>query len=210
MLLSMSYSWLDALQRVRAIAQTGLTYGRDEYDLERYRELAAIAEQGLAELLGVSPETVSERYVLEKGYPTPKVDVRTAVFSGDRILLVRESADDLWTMPGGWADETDSPRQAAEREVEEESGYRVKVTRLVSLKDRRAHDYQPRMLGGCYKIFFLAELLGGSPATSLETSAVEFFPLDHLPPLSLGRTLPEDVEQAFAVHRDPTRPIVID
>ncbi|HEY8943370.1 MAG TPA: NUDIX hydrolase [Polyangiaceae bacterium] len=206
----MPYSWLDALQRVRAIAQTGLTYGRDEYDLERYRELTAIAEHALAELLRVSPELVAERYVLEKGYPTPKVDVRTAVFSEDRVLLVRESADNLWTMPGGWADETDSPRQAAEREVEEESGYRVKVTRLISLKDRRAHDYQPKMLGGCYKIFFLADLLGGSPATSLETSAVDFFALDRLPPLSVGRTLREDVEQAYAAHRDPTTPIVID
>lgn len=206
----MSAISLDALQRLHAIAQTGLTYSQNPYDLERFRELAAIAEQGLADLLEVDLETVRRHYALDQGYPTPKIDVRTAVFSDGRILLVRESADGLWTMPGGWADETDSPREAAEREVLEESGYRVKVTRLVSLKDRRAHGYTPRTLGGCYKLFFMAELIGGTPTTSLETTAVEFFSPGQLPPLSLGRTLPEDVAQTYAAYLDPSTATIID
>jgi ADP-ribose pyrophosphatase YjhB (NUDIX family) len=201
---------LDSLQRLHAIAQIGLAYSTNPYDLERFREIAGIAEQGLAALLEEDIEAIRSHYDLDKGYPTPKVDVRTAVFSAERLLLVRESADGLWTMPGGWADETDSPRQAAEREVLEESGYRVRVTRLVSVKDRRAHGYVPKILGGCYKLFFLAEMLDGAAKTSLETTAVEFFSLDRLPPLSLGRTLPEDIEQAYAAHCDPTRETVID
>jgi ADP-ribose pyrophosphatase YjhB (NUDIX family) len=206
----MSFDWLDSFQRLRAIAQTGLTYGEGAYDHERYQEIRAIAEAGLAELLLTSPRTLAEHYALEKGYPTPKVDVRTAVFSEGRILLVREAADGLWTMPGGWADEQDSPRHAAEREVQEESGYRVRVTRLFALKDRRAHAYRPLHLGGCYKLFFLAELLGGNPTTSLETTGVDFFSLDALPALSLGRTLPEDIHEAHAAHRDPTLPLIVD
>jgi hypothetical protein len=98
-----------------AAAQTGLAYSQNPYDLERFTEVRAIAEQGLAELLRASPEAVTEHYALERGYPTPKIDVRTAVFSEERILLVRESADGLWTMPGGWADDSDSPRHAAEQ-----------------------------------------------------------------------------------------------
>jgi ADP-ribose pyrophosphatase YjhB (NUDIX family) len=206
----MTIAWFAALQRLRAIAQTGLAYSQNPYDLERFTEVRAIAEQGLVELLRASPEAVTEHYALERGYPTPKIDVRTAVFSEERILLVRESADGLWTMPGGWADDSDSPRHAAEREVLEESGYRVCVTRLVAVKDRRLHAYVPRMLGGCYKLFFLAQLIDGAPATSLEITEVGFFGLDQLPPLSLGRTLPEDIAQAYAVHRDPSLAVTFD
>jgi ADP-ribose pyrophosphatase YjhB (NUDIX family) len=206
----MAFDWLSQLQRLRAIAQTGLTYSQNPYDLERFEEIQVLAERGLAELLMASPEAIAEQYQLQRGYPTPKIDVRTAVFLENRILLVREAADGLWTMPGGWADETDSPRQAAEREVLEESGYVVEVTRLVSLKDRRLHDYQPKTLGGCYKLFFLAKLLGGAPATSLETSGAEFFDIAALPALSLGRTLPADVREAHAAHCDPECPIIID
>jgi 8-oxo-dGTP pyrophosphatase MutT (NUDIX family) len=43
------------------------------------------------------------------GYATPKVDVRAAVFDGERLLLVREREDNCWTLPGGWADVGDSP-----------------------------------------------------------------------------------------------------
>jgi ADP-ribose pyrophosphatase YjhB (NUDIX family) len=210
MLGRMSFVWLDAMRRLRAIAQTAFTYSKNPYDLERFHEVAAIAEQALSELLNVSPASIHDHYAIEQGYPTPKVDVRTAVFSAGRILLVREAVDGLWTMPGGWADETDSPRQAAEREVEEESGYRVSVTRLVSVKDRRSRGYQPRILGGCYKLFFLADMIDGTPRTSLETTEVAFFDLDQLPELSIGRTLPEDILQAQAAHQDPTIPVVVD
>jgi len=199
-----TFDWLTAAQRLRAIAQTGLTYSQDRFDLERYRELTAMAHGMLAELLSSSPAAVSELFALERGYPTPKVDVRTAVFSEGRVLLVKEWLDGGWTLPGGWADETDSPREAAERECREESGFEVVVTRLVALKDRRLHAYVPRSLGGIYKVFFLAELSGGSAKTSHETTDVGFFALDALPPLSLARTLPEDIQQAHRHQLDAT------
>jgi ADP-ribose pyrophosphatase YjhB (NUDIX family) len=206
----MSFVWIDALQRLRAIAQTGLTYGTGAYDLERYEEITSIVDAGLVELLRCPPERVTENYLLTKGYPTPKLDVRTAVFVECQVLLVRETADGKWTLPGGWIDETDSPREAAEREVREESGYLVTVTRLVAIKERSRHAYRPKMLGGCYKLFFLANLVGGAPTTSIETSEVSFFPLDNLPPLSEGRCLPEDVQQAYAAHLDSHVPPIID
>ncbi|MGC4064434.1 MAG: NUDIX hydrolase N-terminal domain-containing protein [Polyangiaceae bacterium] len=144
----MSDLLLHALQRLHAIAQTGLTYSKDPYDLERFAEVRVLAETGLACLLDADEKALTEHYALERGYPTPKVDVRTAVFSEDRILLVREAVDGLWTMPGGWADETDSPKQAAEREVREESGFEVEVTRLVSLKDSKSAWLQPESARG--------------------------------------------------------------
>lgn len=200
----MTLDWLGTAQRLRAMAQTGLTYSTDRFDQQRYTELNALAHSMLAELLGAEPSQVQEVFALDKGYPTPKIDVRTAVFSDGRILLVKEWLDGGWTMPGGWADEHDSPREAAEREVLEESGYIVEVQRLVALKDRRRHPYPHRTLGGCYKLFFLAELKGGAARTSDETTDVGFFKPEELPPLSLARTLPEDIEQARVHLLDPS------
>jgi ADP-ribose pyrophosphatase YjhB (NUDIX family) len=206
----MSFDWLVAAQRLRAMAQTGLTYSQDRFDLERYRELTTIAERMLAELLLQPPDRVSEAFALEQGYPTPKLDVRTAVFCEGRILLVQEWLDGGWTLPGGWADEGDSPREAAERECREESGYEVTVTRLIGLRDRGRHPYRPRHLGGLWKVLFLAEVTGGAPALSHETTGVGFFALDQLPPLSLARTLPADIELARRYDLDPLLPPTFD
>ena len=206
----MSFIWIDALQRLRAIAQTGLTYSKDPYDLERYTEITQIVDRGLVELLKAPPATIADVYSLAKGYPTPKLDVRTAVFVAGQILLVRETVDGKWTLPGGWIDETDSPREAAEREVHEESGYQVKVTRLFAIKDRNRRGYERRMLGNCYKLFFLADLVSGTPTPSLETSEVAFFSLQNLPPLSEGRTRREDIEDANRARLDQGLPPIID
>ncbi len=202
--------WRESLKRLRAIAQTGQAYTQDPYDLERYRELQRMAETLLAELLDSTPEVLRSVYLPEKGYPTPKVDVRAGVFRHDRILLVRETSDGRWTLPGGWADEHDSPRQAVEREVVEESGYRVRAERLVAVKDRHLHPYEPVRLERVYKLFFLCELEGGEAATSLETDAVDFFPLNGLPPLSTGRTLAADIGMLAAARAGPERPCYFD
>ena len=199
----MNFDWLAAAERLRAMAQTGLTYAQGRFDLARYRELDGMAVDMLAALLDQPPNVLTERFDLEKGYPTPKVDVRTAVFREGRVLLVKEWLDGLWTMPGGWADETDAPSEAAARECREESGYEVKIVRLIALRDRRRHAYQPRSLGGIYKLFFLGELTGGEAMVSDETTDVGFFPLEALPPLSLARTLPEDIELAYRHALEP-------
>jgi ADP-ribose pyrophosphatase YjhB (NUDIX family) len=199
----MALDWLAAAQRLRAMAQTGLTYSEGRFDRERYEELREISHAMLAELLDRTPAQISEAFCVETGYPTPKVDVRTAVFSEGRVLLVKEWLDGAWTLPGGWADEPDSPRAAAEREVREESGYIVRVTRLFAVRDRRLHSYRPQHLGGIYKLLFLADLIGGEARVSNETTDVGFFALDALPPLSLSRTLPQDIQQAFVHQLDP-------
>lgn len=199
----MSFDWLVAAQRLRAMAQTGLTYSTDRFDLQRYHELTTIAQGMLAELLTSPPAVLAEAFAIEKGYPTPKLDVRTAVFSEGRVLLVQEWLDGGWTLPGGWVDEGDSPSGAAERECREESGYEVKVTRLIALRDRNRHEYRPRHLTSIWKVLFLAELVGGEAKVSEETTDVGFFALDQLPSLSLGRTLPADLELARRYALDP-------
>lgn len=202
--------WRENLKRIRAIAQTGQTYSRDPYDRERYQELEDMALALMAKLLDSPPEVLRSVYLPEKGYPTPKVDVRAGVFRKDRILLVRETGDGRWALPGGWGDEHESPKQSIARETQEESGYQVRAERLVAVKDRHLHAYTPKRLERIYKLFFLCELTGGEAGTSLETDAVGFFPLDDLPPLSLGRTLPDDVMLLDEFRRAPDRACYFD
>lgn len=211
--------WLAWAKRLRAIAQTGLAYSRDGYDLERFEEVTRIAERMLASLTDTPPARLRGIYLPERGYPTPKVDVRAGVFQGgdDRdadapatVLLVRETSDGCWSLPGGWADEEDSPRQSIEREVAEESGYRVRAVKLAAVRDRNLHPYRPRRLERVYKLLFLCELEGGAPGVSLETDAARFFPLDALPELSQGRTLGADIELLWRHRREPALPTSFD
>jgi ADP-ribose pyrophosphatase YjhB (NUDIX family) len=204
-------AWLDRARRLRAIAQTGRAYTRDRFDRERYEELDSIANAMLADLTGVPLDRIVGVYVSERGYPTPKVDVRAGVFDdAGRVLLVREASDGRWALPGGWADEQESPRGACEREVFEESGYRVSASKLAAIKDRSLHPYAPTRLEHVYKLFFVCELMGGAAATSLETTAARFFALDALPELSVGRTLSDDVRLLWMHRCEPTRPCLFD
>jgi ADP-ribose pyrophosphatase YjhB (NUDIX family) len=130
----------------------------------------------------------------EGGYVTPKVEVRGAVFraADGKVLLVRETADGLWTLPGGWADVNDSPSGAVRREIEQESGFRVRVAKLAALYDRNAHGHT-QSLHHSWKAFFLCEIEGGEARGSYETDGVDFFDPDDLPPMSIGRCTPQQV-----------------
>jgi ADP-ribose pyrophosphatase YjhB (NUDIX family) len=203
-------NWLETISRLRAIAQTGLAYSRDPYDLERFAELQESAERMLGWLVGAEPERISDIYFPDRGYPTPKIDVRAGVFVNDTVLLVQESSDGRWSLPGGWGDEHDSPRSCVEREVLEESGFRVSANKLVAVKDRHLHAYQPRGLHRVYKLFFLCDLLGGEARPSVETTAAQFFPIEQLPELSLGRTLPDDVALLYAHLNDSSLTCYVD
>ena len=206
-----SQAWLDRARRLRAIAQIGQTYTTDRYDRERFDELAAMEQRMLADLIDAPLEAIAGIYLPERGYATPKVDVRAGVFDADgRVLLVQEASDGCWALPGGWADEQESPKLACEREVFEESGYQVRAIKLAAIKDRSLHPYTPARLEHVYKLFFVCELLGGSEAVSIETTAAAFFPMDALPPLSLGRTLADDVRLLWTHRSDTMLPTYFD
>jgi ADP-ribose pyrophosphatase YjhB (NUDIX family) len=202
-------AWLHFAERVQAIAQTGLAYARDPYDRERYEQLRGIAVEMAASGLGVPAAEVEVAFASGHGYPTPKVDVRAVVFRGEELLLVRERRSGRWTFPGGWADVGDTPSVAAERETREESGYRVRATKLVALLDKARHEHPPSV-DYTYKVLIGCRLEGGRPATSHEVDAVAFFPRGAAPELDLDRTTPGQLTLAWAHHDDPTRPTDFD
>jgi ADP-ribose pyrophosphatase YjhB (NUDIX family) len=193
--------WLLWARELQAIAQTGLTFSKDPYDLERFQRLRAIAVQMLAVGSNTPIERVQGLFNQDVGYPTPKVDVRAAVFRGDRIRLVREIGDGRWTLPGGWADVNQSARECVEREVKEESGFDARAIKLAGVYDYRRQGNISSHPYSIYKLFFVCELIGGEARASLETSAVEFFARDRLPELSLGRVNPEQIASMYR-HRE--------
>ncbi len=205
----MDPSWLDRAKRLQAIAQTGLTFVRDPYDRERYEAVRDIAAEMIADGSGADPRVVGPLFAAESGYATPKVDVRAAMFRDERILLVKERADGGWTLPGGWADVGDSPRMAVEREAVEESGYEVRAVKLAAVYDRNLHGHTPHLFH-IWKLFFLCEIIGGSPRPSVETEAVEFFAVESLPPLSTGRVTARQIEHMLEHRRRPERPTTFD
>jgi ADP-ribose pyrophosphatase YjhB (NUDIX family) len=197
-------AWLLWARELQAIAQTGLTFGADAYDLERYQRLREIAIAMLAQGSDTPVERIRAFLERDLGYPTPKVDVRAAVFRDDRILMVREVSDGGWTLPGGWADVNQSPRECVEREIREESGFEARAVKLAAVYDYRRQGNVHPIPYSIYKLFFLCELTGGEARPSIETSAVEFFALEALPELSAGRTNARQVARMFAHRRDPT------
>lgn len=202
--------WLGWARELQAMAQAGLTFARDPYDLERYRRLRTLSLQIMAEGAGTALERLEALFAQDLGYPTPKVDVRGAVIQGGQILLVREASDGRWTLPGGWADVNQSARECVEREIREESGYQARAIKLAAVWDSQRQGYAYPHPYTIYKMFFVCELVGGSAQTSLETSAVAFFPASDLPELSLGRVNAAQIARMFAHHREPGLPADFD
>ena len=186
------------------MAQTGLTYTHNEYDLLRYNRLAEIAAENVASQTELSKESVLENFQVQPGYATPKVDVRAAVIRAGKILLVQERADGKWSMPGGWADVGESPSAMVRREVWEESGFTVKVSKLVGIYD--ANHIEPLQFYHAYKMIFMCTLAGGQARPSNETLAVDFFDLEALPPLSEFRTNKSMMGEVFEHYANSQRP----
>jgi ADP-ribose pyrophosphatase YjhB (NUDIX family) len=202
--------WLRWAREIQSLAQTGLHYAGNDFERQRAERLLEIAAEIAAEHGDLDLEHVRRAFREQPGYVTPKVDVRGAVFEGGELLLVREGIDNNWTMPGGWADVGETPRQAVEREVHEESGLVVHAERLIGVYEVN-RDLDPIDLFHAYKLTFLCIRRGGEARPSLETPEVRFFELGSLPEnFSGSRTTPRHISDAIAVFQDPDRPVVFD
>jgi ADP-ribose pyrophosphatase YjhB (NUDIX family) len=185
--------WITELQ---AIAQNGLTYAHNEFDKERYLRLRELTTE-LAAYSSQQPlEEIKQAFSLEQGHATPKLDIRAFILQQQKLLLVKERADGLWTLPGGWVDVNESPSAAVIRETKEETGFDVRVIRLLALWDKLKHEH-PAHWPHTYKCFFHCELISGEPTINIEISAIDFFALDKLPPLSTPRVTEKQIQRLY-------------
>ncbi|QFI55651.1 NUDIX hydrolase [Aeromonas simiae] len=187
------------IEQVLATAQAGLTYSRDPFDIQRFEALRAACVALLAEPNGLDPAALAGWIRLDAGYPTPKLDVRAMMRDEhDRLLLVREKSDGLWTLPGGWCDIGDSPADAVVREVREETGLVCEAVQLLALFDKLKHPHPPQ-LPHAHKAFFHCRIIAGALQEETdETSAAGWFAIDALPPLSRHRVVAEQLARLHA------------
>lgn len=205
----MEPKWLDWAKQLQSIAQAGLTYSKDVYDLERFELLRDMSIEMMSQHTAMDKEMIRDLFANETGYATPKVDVRAVVFRDNQILMVKEKADGVWSLPGGWGDIGLTPSEVAVNEVKEESGFDVKAVKLLGVLDKKCHPH-PASPYHVYKIFIQCEIIGGEPQTGIETNAVEFFSEDDLPPLSVARNTESQIQLAFKHLHNPQEPVYFD
>jgi ADP-ribose pyrophosphatase YjhB (NUDIX family) len=196
--------WMKWVRALQAISQTGLHYAQNPYDIQRYREIGALAAAMLSEHTTLDIAEILTLHAAEFGYATPKVDVRGVAFRGERILLIREIMDaGRWTLPGGWADVNETPAQAVVREVREESGFETRALKLLAVYDREQQGHVPPFPFHVYKLFFLCELIGGAARPNEEASEIDFFARDALPELSVSRVTERQIQHFFDLRDRP-------
>lgn len=186
--------WLEIAREIQQLAQTGFAFAENEYERKRYHRLTEIAAEIVESTTQLDKETINKIFLEQPGYATPKIDIRAAVIKDGKILLVQETTDNCWAMPGGWADVGDIPTEVAIRETKEESGFDVKPVKVIGVFDANRAG-TPLEFFHAFKIIFLCELLGGEAKPSSETLDVKFFPLDELPQLSYNRTNMKHIEE---------------
>ena len=187
--------WLQWAVELQALAQAGLTYGKDVYDRERYQRIREIAAELLAAKTGLSMEQVTGLFCEEAGYQTPKLDTRAAIFQDDKILLVHEN-DGTWCLPGGWCDVNISAAENVVKEVKEEAGLDVRADLVIAVQDREKHN-RPVYANKICKIFFLCTALGGEFQPNSETTETGYFGLEELPVLATAKVTEAQIKMCF-------------
>ena len=188
--------WLKWAMEIQSLAQGGLAYTNNVYDIERYERLREIAAEMVAEKSNISLEKVKDLFCNEKGYQTPKIDTRAAIFKDNKIILVHEN-DGTWALPGGWCDVLESIESNTLKEVREEAGLEAKAIKIIAIQDRNKHN-KPVYAYGICKVFVLCEATGGAFAENIETTETKYFSLGEIPEnLAEEKTSKEQIKMCF-------------
>ncbi|TRX52027.1 NUDIX hydrolase [Fulvivirga sp. M361] len=189
---------LELIKRIKALADIGLVYTENNYDRERYEELASISLQLLSTVSGKPLTTLESFFMPGKDYQTPKVDVRGLVINEKKeVLLAKEKVDGKWSIPGGWGDIGYSPSEVVVKEIEEETGLVSKVSRLLAVYDKKCHPHPPEPFY-VYKLIFLCEVIGGAITPGFDIEDARYFSIEGLPELSENRILKSQIEQLYS------------
>lgn len=187
------------ITELQAIAQSGLAYCKDEFDIARYKRILEIAADLLVSGSSYSYEHILELFNSDNGYCTPKIDIRGAIFRKGKILLVQEKSCGLWSLPGGWADVNLSPSENVIKEIKEETGFDSTVIKLIGIFDKRKNNPEGLRWPHVYKVFFLCkiEALKRGEFDRTEILEMDFFDYENIPPLSVTRVNRQQIDLCF-------------
>lgn len=193
--------WLKWAIEIQSLAQAGLTYTDNVYDIERYERLREISAEIIEEKSNISLDKVKDLFCNETGYQTPKIDTRAVVFKDNKILLTHEN-NGTWSLPGGWCDVLESVGSNTKKEVKEETGLDVETVKIISIQDRNKHN-KPIYAYGVCKVFILCNITGGEFTPNIETTEIKYFSLDEIPDnLAEEKTNREQIEMCFKAYKD--------
>lgn len=191
--------WLEWAVELQALAQSGLYYGKDKFDIERYQRIREISAEMLSYKTEIPYEKVYNIFCTDTGYQTPKIDTRAAIFKDNKILLVHE-ANGTWSLPGGWVDVNLSVEENTIKEVKEEAGIDAVVKKIIAVQDREKHN-RPIYAYKVCKIFSLCEATGGSFTENIETTGYDYFKLENLPKLAEEKNNEEQIKMCFECYK---------
>ena len=193
--------WLKWAIEIQSLAQSGLAYTNNVYDVERYERLREISAEMIKEKSDISLDKVKNLFCNETGYQTPKIDTRAVVFKDNKILLTHEN-NGTWSLPGGWCDVLESVGSNTIKEVKEETGLDVKTLKIISIQDRNKHN-KPIYAYGVCKVFVLCSIIGGQFIENIETTEIKYFSLDEIPNnLAEEKTNKEQIKMCFEAYKD--------
>jgi len=190
--------WLQWAVELQSIAQAGLFYSKDVFDIERFNRIRDISAEIISYKSDIPNEKVKELFCNETGYQTPKLDTRAAIFKDNKILLVRER-NHKWSLPGGWVDVNISVKENVIKEVKEEAGLDVTADLIIAVQDREKHNLPIYAYKVC-KIFVLCSVLGGSFESNIETTESGYFDIDKLPVLAEEKNNEEQIKMCFEAY----------
>jgi ADP-ribose pyrophosphatase YjhB (NUDIX family) len=188
---------LTLITRLRSVADIGLLYAKNEYDIERYTEMQQIAIAMLDNVTGWGVDDIKFNFPIAADYPTVKVDVRGLLLNAqNQILLAKESADGRWSLPGGWADIGYTAKEVITKEFEEETGLHVVPECLLAVFDKKMHPHPPQPFY-VYKMVFLCRATSTSLNKGFDVLDVKYFDINNLPELSEDRILKSQIELLY-------------
>ncbi len=194
--------WLELAIEIQSLAQAGLAYTDNCYDIERYERLREISAEMISMKSGISIEKVKDLFCNETGYQTPKLDTRAAIFKDGKILLTHEN-NGTWSLPGGWCDVDQSIASNTEKEVLEEAGFTVTAEKIIALQDWRKHNVI-NYAYGVLKVFVLCRYEHGNFEENIETTGISFFSKKDIPDhLAVEKCTREQILMCFEAYEHP-------
>lgn len=158
------------IQRLLSITETGLAFSRDEFDQERYLELRQLLGHLLADWSDLDGKELTELLRPTDFYATPLIDVRAVLVRDGKVCLVKGKNENTWALPGGFCEVGLSPKENIVKEVQEETGFNVSVSRLLAIFDTNKFQFQSKQYA---KLVFECQIEDGDfqPNTEIEELA---------------------------------------
>jgi 8-oxo-dGTP diphosphatase len=135
---------------------------------------------------------------MKREYPdAPLVGVGAIIIEQDRVVLVKRGHAPLqgtWSIPGGVLEVGETLRQAAAREVLEETGLTVEVGELLGVYDRIVQDSDQRTRYHYVLIDFLCRRIAGDLRAAADAAEARWFTRDELAQFSLAKDTAEVIQ----------------